>query len=195
MYRCSSSILPWLVLVLTLALEGCGRGTACERCFSAVFSGFSYVDSYPTTARNEAGLIGPKPFPHSFEPGRTYVFEPNGPVTTEATAIATLPSRLRECGATSITAPRSPNDLAPVSLGGPVWEIRFVLGNCRGRITNRINPGLRDSRRGWPTGSFTLPVPVSAKRSMAFFAWRAFRFSSAAISSSDSSLRSICFTP
>jgi hypothetical protein len=143
-----------LVLLLAVLLTSCGREAPCGRCVSSVFSGFNYVDSYPTTAKSGTGSTRPQPFPHSFEPGTTYVFEPNSPVTTEVTAITTLPGRLRECGATEIKAPQSPNDLAPVSLGGPVWEIRFVLGSCRGRITNRLNPALRESRRTWPAGSF-----------------------------------------
>lgn len=142
--------------LVLLLLTSCGREASCGRCISIVFSGFNYVDSYPTTAKSGTALDSrqPQPFPHLFKPGRTYVFEPNSPVTTEVTSITTLPRRLRECGATEIQAPQSPNDLAPLSLGGPVWEIRFVLGSCRGRITNRLNPALRESRRTWPAGSF-----------------------------------------
>ena len=138
---------------LTVILTSCGQGTECERCISTLFSGFTYVGSYPTSAKAEIYSMQPQSFPHSFEVGRTYIFEPNSPVTTEDTAITILPSRLRKCGATVIEAPHSPNNLAPVSLGGPAWEIRFTLKECRGRIANRLNPTLLDSRRGWRDGS------------------------------------------
>lgn len=143
-----------LVFVPTSFLASCGREVTCERCLSSVFAGFTLADNYPATEKSGTGSTRPQPFPQSFVPGKVYVFEPNTPMTTERASIVTLPSRLRECGAKTIEAPHTLNDLAPSSLGGPVWEIRFVLAHCRGRITNRLNPALRESRRDWPAGSF-----------------------------------------
>jgi hypothetical protein len=155
MRSCRSLLLSFLVMTPSMFLSGCGHDPSCSRCLSSVFGGFSLVDSYARTEKSRGAFSRhPLPFPKSLDHGWVYVFEPNSPTTTELVAITTLPTRLRECGATRIEAPRGPNDLASSNLGGPVWEIRFDLAHCRGRISNRLNPALRDSRRGWPSGSF-----------------------------------------
>ena len=143
-----------LVLTLMALLSSCAdkNKVGCG-CLSSVFQGFRLVQRYSAQEGKSARFSEPQPVPQSFEFGKVYVFESSVPVMTENISITMFPDRLRQCGAKKIKAPQSPNDLAPVNLGGPAWEIRFDLGRCSGRISNRRNPDLLDSRRGWPSGS------------------------------------------
>jgi len=145
-----------LILTLVAVLSSCERDSLrCRSCVAKLFAGFSLVGTYTGMPKGDEAISTlALSFPDSFKPGYIYVFQANTPIDAEELAITTLPERLRHCGASSIQAPRSPNDLAPVGLGNPLWEIRFKLEHCAGRITNRMNPRLRGTRRGWPSGSF-----------------------------------------
>jgi hypothetical protein len=88
-----------------------------------------------------------------FERGKIYVFQPIGPTDTATVAIHTFPDRLRKCSAKVLYAPRSADEFAPASLGGPAWGIRFQVGSCMGQITNQYDRKLDAARRGWPSGS------------------------------------------
>ncbi|GEM_PF-1533072 len=92
-------------------------------------------------------------FPSAFRGGIRYVFHTTAKVTTEHIAIVTLPERLRATHFTIIDQPRNPGDFAIPNHGGPIWEIRFSKGGCRGRIYNRVDDSLYASRSNWPSGS------------------------------------------
>lgn len=130
------------------------RPQSCGRCIGSVFEGFNFVGDYPVTVNGsdmQAGRV--QSFPPTFERGRVYIFQPIGRTDTARVAIRTLPDRLRKCSATILYAPRSTDEFAAASLGGPIWGIRFRIGRCLGEITNKYDRKLDAARIGWPSGS------------------------------------------
>lgn len=145
-----------LCFAVMLAISGTSacRPQACGACIASVFQGFSFVGDYPSTTKNQDIRPGqPRAFPSQFRGDRVYIFRPIGRVDTAQVAIQTFPQRLRKCLATILYAPKSPDDFAVASLGGPFWGIRFRMDKCSGVITNRYDRELDAARIGWPSGS------------------------------------------
>lgn len=146
-----SAILILIPLILALT-PGCTTQRC--GCIASVFAGFNLIAEYPMgTKILDLKPKGIRAFPKEFLPGRIYIFQPTERVETEKVAIETFPKRLRKCSAKILEAPRNSGDFGVASLGGPFWWIRFRMGRCVGRLTNRYDRELASTRKGWPSGS------------------------------------------
>lgn len=146
---------PCVVGILLMSLASCQPQQCSMEEFAAVFDGFQFVgelsdgETIPLPVPSSEVL----PFPRSMRRGGRYVFHSLGQVTTEQMAIVVLPTRLGAVHFSILDKPQSPDDFAVQNFGGPLWEIRFLKGECRGRLYNRTNRRLYESRRMWPPGS------------------------------------------
>lgn len=154
--RAARPLSCWAVgLCLWLSMAGCDyRGDLGEG-LSKVFDGFSFVGVQPRSENLPLPIASRKvKLPKHFLVNQKYVFRANAPVEVVEVSTKILPTRLRAVGAKLIAFPKTEDDLAVVSLGTAVWEIRFEQGSHQGRIYNRFNRALYENRHAWPAGSY-----------------------------------------
>lgn len=140
---------------MLLLANSCMQQRCSTEDLEGVFSEFAYVGAFAVRAGVPLPPHGNKSllFPNSIRQGHQYVFHATKMVTTEHIAIVGLPERLRAARFSILDQPRNPGDFAIVNHGGPIWEIRFSKGSCKGKIYNRIDDSLYVSRSSWPSGS------------------------------------------
>jgi hypothetical protein len=141
----------WTILAVA---TGCRTPCSSDE-LKSVFRDFAYVGVFPKTdayplSPHGAGAL---PLPGSLDHGARYVFHTNTRITTEQVAMTILPQRLKEAGFSVLDAPRNAGDFGVPNHGGPIWEIRFSKGYCKGRIYNRVDDALYASRDGWPSAA------------------------------------------
>lgn len=143
------------IAALLLLASGCApKGCRADE-IKIVFSDFAYVGMFASVKDHPIPSHGDESIlmPSLIRPGYKYLFHATTMVTTDRIAIVVLPERLRAAHFSILEQPRNPGDFAVPNHGGPLWEIRFAKGSCKGRIYNRIDNALFASRRSWPTGS------------------------------------------
>lgn len=140
---------------LLLLASGCAPQACTADEFKVVFSDFAYVGMFAADKKHPIPPHGNDSLsmPHLIRPGYQYVFHATTRLTTDRVAIVVFPERLRAANFSVLEQPRNPGDFAVPNHGGPIWEIRFANGSCKGRIYNRIDDALFVSRRNWPTAS------------------------------------------
>ncbi|MEJ1934336.1 hypothetical protein WDZ92_29415 [Nostoc sp. NIES-2111] len=140
---------------LLLLVSGCAPKGCATDDIKIVFRDFSYVGMFAAVKDHPVPSHGDESLamPSLIRPGYQYVFHTTTMVTTDRAAILVLPERLRAAHFSILEQPHDIGDFAVPNHGGPIWEIRFAKGSCKGRIYNRIDNALFASRPRWPTGS------------------------------------------
>lgn len=80
-----------------------------------------------------------QPIPQKLEEGMQYVFHHRAPIDNELLALKEFPSRLSQRGFKILKAPKSTGDLLYLTIGGPLFSIRFSDGNRKFVIFNQLD--------------------------------------------------------
>jgi len=142
-----------MLVVTSLVTLGCRqRAVPANQRFQVLFDGYQLIlvtELRPDKAVDEVDvskLQGSLPLEPRLVPGRIYVFRKVSHVSTEDMAIKIFPERLVKIGARVTKAPRSPEHLIYLMIGGPLFNIEFELEGHRGKIFNYSTSDYREDR-------------------------------------------------
>jgi hypothetical protein len=165
----------WLAVMQTMfficMLSGCSSRPQTDQRLLAVLSDFIFVGAFPYKAHEDRltelnrsvplHRLQQQPLPKKLEPGTLYIFHHRRPVDEEKLALTIFPSRLQAAGARNIRAPKSPQELIALFVGGPLFTIQFEYGGREAFIFNSPDHELMrsDANQEWADDDFILVLP------------------------------------